>query len=223
MVDQAYGQLQARILGGQYEPGEHLNEVSIADEFGISRLPVREALQRLAYEGLVEQIPRRGSFIPRLDVRKASNVLDVIGSLLALGARKAAANASEEDLESMRSGLDAVQQAIEQDPSAGYPHQVFDLHAEVVKFASNPVLESVLEGLDNQVQLIRRHGPSKPSTSGAATAWEEHVAILDAIEQRDPRLAAQRSEHHLEMVKQRLLAEWSPPRSSEATEKEPEG
>lgn len=175
----------------------------------MSRLPVREALQRLAFDGLVEQIPRRGSFIAQLNADKAANVLDIIGALLALAARSAASTATASDLARMRSQLEAVKDAMQTTAATAYPHEMYDFHADLVTLSGNPVLKNSLEPLDNQVQLIRRHRPSHSSALVAMSAWKEHAAILEAIEQRDAQLAAERSVQHLERVKQRLLSSLS--------------
>ena len=109
--DQIYESLLQRILEGGLPPGTRLVETKLAEQFRSSRLPIREALQRLAGERLVEIEPRRGTLVARLDPDRTSEIIDIIGVLRALAASKAAEKATVADLERMRAGLEKVKEA----------------------------------------------------------------------------------------------------------------
>ena len=205
ITDQAYDYIRNAILTGDLTAGIHLNEGRLAEETGTSRLPIREALQRLSYEGLVELQPRRGAFVASLGRSAAAETLDITGALLGLAVVRTVEFASGDDVCKMRARHDEVRALIESATTVGYPHHVFDLHLAIVAAAEAPLLAGLLEQLGTQIKLIRLHSPLKATAADGLTAWEEHDRILRAIEARDAEAARIATVEHLHNVKRRLL------------------
>ncbi len=97
LTDQAYRRLEERIVTLRLEPGAVLSEAGLAQELGIGRTPVREALQRLAGEGLVTIMPRRGVLVSPINVAHQMQLLELRRELERLVARTAAARASQDE------------------------------------------------------------------------------------------------------------------------------
>ncbi len=96
LTDRAYRELEERIVTLQLEPGEVLSEARLSESLGIGRTPVREALQRLAREGLVVVLPRRGVLVSEFNVHSQLRMVEVRREIERLMARSAAARASDE-------------------------------------------------------------------------------------------------------------------------------
>ena len=102
LTDRAYRELEERIVTLQLEPGEVLSEARLSESLGIGRTPVREALQRLAREGLVVVLPRRGVLVSEFNVQSQLRMVEVRREIENLMARSAARRASEEERERFR-------------------------------------------------------------------------------------------------------------------------
>ena len=111
LTDRAYGELEERIVTLQLEPGAVLSETTLAQQLGIGRTPVREALQRLAREGLVVIFPRRGILVSEIDVKRQLTLLEVRRELERLMAAKATQRASDAEREYFLAIADGMEQA----------------------------------------------------------------------------------------------------------------
>jgi DNA-binding GntR family transcriptional regulator len=111
LTEQAYRQLEERIVTLQLKPGEFLSEYALAEGLGIGRTPIREALQRLAREGLVTILPRKGVLVSETDPRKQLLVLEVRRELERLLARLGAQRASEAQRVRLRAIADGMDRA----------------------------------------------------------------------------------------------------------------
>ena len=115
LTDRAYVALEEMICTLQLEPGEVLSEGALSETLGIGRTPVREALQRLAREGLVTVLPRRGVLVSEFNVKKQLRMLEVRRELERLMARSAASRATSEE----RACFEAVARAMQESVDAG--------------------------------------------------------------------------------------------------------
>ncbi|MBI4240225.1 MAG: GntR family transcriptional regulator [Candidatus Rokubacteria bacterium] len=192
----AFDVLHEAIRLGQLPAGVRLNDVALARKLGVSRSPVREALKRLEYAGLVTVRPHRGTFVVNLTKKQVVDILDVKEYLEALAVRLAAANLSPEqinelrkafeDLEAKGAGL-AVDDYLLTEP--------FDFHVYVVEVSGNDRLISFMQTIHGQSRLIRlRLGLSKDR---ALVALEEHRAIFEAMAAGDADLAEERMRAHI--------------------------
>jgi len=111
LTDQAYGELEERIVTLQLEPGDVLSEATLAKQLGIGRTPIREALQRLACESLVVIFPRRGILVSQIDVKRQLMLLEVRRELERLMAAKATQRASDAEREHFLAIAEGMEQA----------------------------------------------------------------------------------------------------------------
>ncbi len=189
-----YDRLEEMIIRGGLEPGEHLVETDLADRLGVSRNPVREALQGLQRAGWVELRPRQGAFVRCPSVEEVDGFFRVRAVLEEESARAVARNATAADIEQLRLLLAAGDEAMER----GEEHGLVDInsrfHDEVARLAGNPVLAEFLAQLDRRLRWYFRPVVSRR----APDSWREHRALVDAFAQGDEELAARAMRHHVE-------------------------
>jgi len=196
LADIAFTKLVEAISAGEFAPGERLSEAEMARRFGISRGPLREALQRL--EGrLVNRKPRVGVHLIELSRESLGELFVIREALEGIAAREAARKMRKSEVQSLERMLGRHAQ----DPalasgSAYRQRSDDDFHAVIVKAARNRQLEEMLfEHLYYQLRLYRYRSSVTPGR--AAAAFEEHVQIVDALKAGDPERAEAKMRQHV--------------------------
>lgn len=194
-MEQARQIIKRLILNGTYRPGDRLKEAEIARDLGISRSPVREAVMNLASEGLIKLHPQRGAFVRDFGLREVQELFEVREAVEVQAVRLAAERAGKQDFAKLRKFLDATERALEKNeanpdglrgrpPANPYPVDL-DFHTEVSRLAKNERLAQYVVEINTQLQLARvKSTISRPGR--AREAYEEHVAIYEAIKSGDP-------------------------------------
>lgn len=185
--------LRDRILHGEVAPGERLNEVEIAGELGVSRGPIREALQRLASDGLVELQAHRGAFVRRLGPAEVRDLFEVRMALETTAARLAAQRATDGQLADLDALVHAGAEPI------GHADVRFqgarDLHARLAEATGNPALAAHLTLVNQELRLLRTRSGEVPARAEHAVA--EHAEIVAAVRAGDADGAAAAMKAHL--------------------------
>lgn len=205
-------EIERVILGGEYMPGDRINEKELALRFGISRGPVREALRSLESSGLIEQVPNRGVFVRRLTAAQAADIYDVRAFLFSLAGRLLAIRASDEEIAQLRGFVAAMDEAIARDDFDSYVRENFALHEFIVARAGNPVLAGQYLALIKQLRLYRARNLMLRESMQASN--KEHHAMVEAIAAHDPDRAQATHLDHVATAKQRLM---SSPKLTDAT------
>lgn len=205
-TDVVYNALREAILDGVLAPGTWLREETLAREFGVSRTPVREALQQLRREGLVDDSPHQGVFVGRLTVEDILAIYVVRESLEGLAARLAALRATSKDCASLQWIVDQMREA-EHAPSV-LAELNLRFHAEIRRIAGNAYLDRFLTQIEH---AIRRFGQTTLTYPGRPRqAIEEHQAIVTAISAGDAERAEAEAIHHMHAAREirlRMLVE----------------
>lgn len=192
--DQAYVELRERIIEGQYPAGHRLVEREIAEELGVSRIPVREAMQRLETEGFVAIQPRKGAVVADFGPEDARHFFAVRESLEALAAGLAATHASDAELRALERIVERSRRAAE----AGRLREAValnaDFHQQIVDMSGNPLLKDLMTPLDGRLRRLFRL-TSTPE-DGAAMCGE-HERLYAAIASRDAEQAAELARRHV--------------------------
>ena len=203
----AYVHLRGAILAGSLLPGARISEPGLAQKLGISRTPVREALQRLAQEGLVELLPGRGARVRVLSGDEVREVYEVWALLEGEAAALAAQNATEAELDWLERLL------LEPDtlPAQAYGQQMqldFNFHTALVEAAHNKTLVRIYTDLRSSLTLIRSF---QQTLSQQPRTRQQHWAILSALRAHNPVLARQAAQAHVlyfrDLVVQSLQAQ----------------
>jgi DNA-binding GntR family transcriptional regulator len=182
-------------------PGTKLAEQKIADIFKVSRTLVRQALNQLSRDQLVTLEPGRGARVARPSVDEARQVFEVRRMLEGALIRRAAAELSPGQVSELRAHLKAEQAAVRRTDISGRTRLLADFHVVVAGMLGNDVLAGMLGELVSRSSLIALMYQSADS---AEHSFEEHVAIVDAIERRDARAAVKLMAGHLHNVERNL-------------------
>jgi DNA-binding GntR family transcriptional regulator len=206
LAQQVYEHLRERILANTYPPEVPLPEEALAAEFQVSRVPVREALRRLAAEGLVTLTPRQGAVVSSLSPKQFLDAYRVREALETLAIRLATPRITSDDL----AELDRLQEEMRRQAATGNVAAFFAanaaFHLLLVDRADNADLTTIYAGLLDRLRRYRT--PSLDLRGGLARSIDEHQAILDAVRAGDAEAAARLLAEHIE-VPQRALEEAS--------------
>lgn len=197
-------EIERVILGGEYAPGDRINEKELAIRFGVSRGPIREALRSLEASGLVEQFRNRGVFVRRLSAEQAADVYDVRAVLFALAGRLMAARATDEEIVRLQSFVAAMDEAVAKGDCKTYLQENFAFHEFIVVNAGNMVLAAQYRSLVKQLTLYRARNLTIADSMRSSN--EEHREMVGAIAAHDQTRAEAAHLKHVMTAKQRLMA-----------------
>jgi len=193
--------LREAIVKGNIKPGEKLNEPRLADQYQVSRGPLREAIRRLVAMRLVRHIPHVGATVVTLDQQSIVELYEVRGALEGKAAALAASNMSDEEITKLRDLLEIHRQHFEN--NAGEYMQAegdFDFHYQIIKGSGNALLTNQLcEELYHLIRMFRFQTSRFKARSNRALI--EHEQLIYAIEQRDSELAEMLMRKHIARAK----------------------
>ncbi|MBC8128751.1 MAG: FCD domain-containing protein [Rhizobiaceae bacterium] len=197
-------EIEGMILRGALPVDARINELQLAETFGVSRSPVRDALRALEAAGLVEAVPNRGLFLRRVDLARAVEVYGVRAALFGYAGQLVAELASEQDIASLRLLHAEMEEAAVAHRFEAYFPLNFAFHDAIVAASGNSVLASQYRALVKQLRLLR--GRNLMSGDTLAVSHREHQRIIDAFDARDPQEAYSACFDHVERGRLRLLA-----------------
>jgi GntR family transcriptional regulator of gluconate operon len=170
--------LRLAIISREFAPGEHLRELPLAQRFGVSRVPVREALIRLAHEGLVRGEPRRGAFVVGMSLADVREVYDVRTLLEVRASRLAAKSATSENIGNLRRIIKEFNREAKKGNSEVLAAVDIAFHREIVMSAHHRRLTATWEPLSGIIQTILMI-TNEHSTK--ARIMSAHRPLVDAI------------------------------------------
>lgn len=147
LAEQISQYLSDKIIRLELKPGERILESRMAEELGVSRSPIREALRILEGSRMVELIPRRGARVTEVSESHVEWLYEVLRELYGLVARKAVENGSEEDILKIRAALKKIEEGAEKGDVAGYFDGIFEYAEAGMKAAKNPLLQQIITAL----------------------------------------------------------------------------
>jgi DNA-binding GntR family transcriptional regulator len=188
LKDRIYGELRAAILDVDVyaDRGEHrLDERQLSQQLGVSRTPVREALQRLEHEGLVVSLPRRGTFVARKTKQEIIETITAWAALESMAARLATLHGSDAEIRRLREmfgefaeGQGQVQARIDE-----YSETNLRFHQAILRMGKSQVLDRLADNLLLHMRSIRKHTIGERDR--AERSIIDHMHIIEALEARD--------------------------------------
>src|ERR1700758_4167518 len=160
-----------------------LDERSLAEEFGISRTPVREAMAQLEREGFVRSVPRRGVYVVRKSKREVIELITAWAALEGMAARLITQNASDEEIASLRRMFATFEDGKIRAHLDEYSEINIEFHQTIVQLSRNTVLIQLAENLFTHMRMIRRKTIGEKDR--ADRSIRDHMHIIEALEGRD--------------------------------------
>jgi DNA-binding GntR family transcriptional regulator len=200
--DQAYDVLLEMILDLRLPPGAMVNEQQIATEIGFGRMPVREAIARLAGDRFITVMPRRGNFVTALSLEDVLDMFEAREAIECGVAHIAARRAGDEDLATLRHLIATAEKAREGDVAETYLRDDQEIHAFLVHMINNSLLQDAADRLlQHNLRFWRSYWSTRPAQHSSMLS---HADLLAALEARDPVAAEQAMREHIVSSRQLL-------------------
>jgi len=199
---QIYESLRAQIISGRRVPGERLVESDIARGLSVSQAPVRDALKRLAHEGLVLHLPRRGNFVASISEEEAKRTYLVREPLEEVAAREFCAHAGPHAIRALEDAFREMERAA----ADGDPVRLIDadvtFHRLIWESGQNPVLPRIFPMIESAIRkftMISNRLYFDPHEIAAS-----HAPLLESLREGDPEIAAAVHRAHVRAVWERI-------------------
>lgn len=190
-----YHKIREDILNGRYNNNDELREVSIGEELGVSRTPVREAFRQLELEGLIQIVPNKGAYVTGITVKDVKDIYMIRSKLEGLAARWAVSNISDALMEEMEENI----YLSEFHASKGHSEQMSELdnrfHEILYEACGSKMLEHQLREYHEYVLRVRRKTLAQNKRGAEST--EEHKRIMEAIKEKDADTAEKTANEHI--------------------------
>ena len=187
-ADQIAEAIEGLIFSGAFADGDRLDEIRLADRFGVSRTPIREAFARLALSGLVEAIPRRGVFVRQPGPVELMDMFEVLAEFEGICGRLAATRITDAALAQLNAANVACRATVQANDTDGYYRENERFHHIIYRHAGNAFLESETARLHRRLKPFRR--VQLQVRGRLAQSMAEHEAIVQALTDADPDRAA---------------------------------
>lgn len=195
--------LREAIINGILKPGERLMELQLAEQMGVSRTPVREAIRKLELEGFVVMVPRKGAYVSGISVKDIVDIFEVRAALESLAAGLAAERITEEELDELEKVLFQIAAASAKESIDIVAEKDAGFHEILFQASRNQRLVNMITHLQEHIQRFRTTSLSVPGRTKHAI--EEHKNIVDAIGERNVELAQALAREHVENAEQNFL------------------
>jgi GntR family transcriptional regulator, rspAB operon transcriptional repressor len=191
-----YQELRADIVAMRRKPGEPISEKEISGAYGVSRTPVREAVLRLADEGLIEIFPQSGTYVGRIPLSVLPDAIIVRKALEEAAARYAAERATPDQIAALQVLIERQRVLAAAADSDNFHAADEEFHAAIAEVAGHPRIWSVIQQVKVRIDRYRRI--TLPTLGRMTRVVEEHGAIVAAIEAHDPERAVRMMRFHLD-------------------------
>ena len=201
--DQVLEEIERLILSGELRPGDNLKEKVLAEKWGVSRAPIREACRVLQQAGLVDIIPNRGVLVRKVSLRDVLHLFDIRAVLWRLAAREATQNVTHRHLIYLEELIVQMDSVIDRKDSDSYLQHNTEFHDTIVVLSNNRPLVRLQRDLFIQARLFRRESLSRDFDMRQRN--EDHRLLVEAMRCGDSEEAGRISEAHVMQSKERFI------------------
>lgn len=198
--DVVFENLRTAILEGNLKAGKRLMEVQLAEQLGVSRTPIREAIRKLELEGLVVMLPRKGAYVANMSFKDLIDVLEIRASLEGLAASLASERLRDEDIVELERVAKEFEKSVRETDIDEVLKKDVEFHEKIFLMANNKKLYHLITSLWEQVHRFRVTYVSNYDAS--LSLVDEHNRILEAIKSGDSELAKKYATEHIELAEQ---------------------
>lgn len=193
VVQQVYGSLRSAIASGQYPLGQKLVEAHLAEELGVSRGPLREALRRLGEEGLVVHLPRRGTFVREFSLKDLVDISNLRGAVETVAAREIVRRRAP--LESAAQLNDELENVAHADQRTAFIAHDLRFHEELCRISGNAYVTDAFRALSAQIRMAMAF--DERSSEELSATVGEHRKLLRVLRGKDELAAATAVQLHV--------------------------
>ena len=191
-------QLIDDIINGRLAPGSRITETRLAQQFGVSQAPVREALRDLELFGFVVSSPFRGTQVRKISTDDLLEMYPLRAAIEGVAAREAASRVDEATLKKLEKLIGTMRAAAEHGDGAAHAHADFSFHEAIIKAAGNRMLEHVWQTMRLATTTFVTHAMTQLTHRTLHEIGERHIPVLAALRARDPRRAEAEMRRHIE-------------------------
>lgn len=207
ITNTVYEVLRNHIIDQTFTPGQQLQVIELAERFGVSRTPVKDALGTLSAEGLVKIIPRRGTFVSDMGPTDIAETYQVRQALELAAGESLVASLTPEKLDRLKQALRELELAANSDDIEQHIQKNFAFHDLFVELAGNRKLLKMYRSLKAPIQIARIHYRSPNWKKRLGHERREHRAIVVALEENDAAALAFAIIAHLSRARESLVAD----------------
>lgn len=198
--DVVFENLRTAILEGNLKAGQRLMEVQLAEQLGVSRTPIREAIRKLELEGLVVMLPRKGAYVANMSFKDLIDVLEIRASLEGLAASLASERLRDEDIVELERIEKEFEKSVREANIDNVLKKDVEFHEKIFLMANNKKLYNLTTSLWEQVHRFRVMYVSNYNAS--LSLVDEHNKILEAIKEGHSESAKKYATEHIELAEQ---------------------
>jgi len=201
--DIVFQKLREAIITGKMGPGDRLMEIKLANEMGVSRTPVREAIRKLETEGLVIMNARKGAVVAPINEGVMKEILEIRKALESLACQLVAAKAHPEDIQRLRDINAAMRKAIDEGDIETITERDVEFHETITALAANSHLTSMLDQIKEHLYRYRLEFIKELKNKYVLA--DEHDRLVDALETKNAKAAGREIEKHIELQERYII------------------
>lgn len=201
--DVVFNTLRKAILTGELKPGEHLMEIHLANQLGVSRTPIREAIRKLELEGLVIMIPRRGALVAQITEKDLKDVLEVRRALDALCAELACERITQEEKQQLKAACEEFEKATGTGDATTIAAADVKLHEIIIEATGNQRLIQMIKNLSDQMYRYRFEYIKEKDQHN--NLIKEHRMIYESIINNNKEQAAKAAKVHIDNQEKSII------------------
>ena len=194
--DFVYYEIKTQIMDSILKPSQAINEIALASKLGISRTPIREALQRLELEELISRQPNGRLKVAPISIQEAKEIYQVRGILEGLVAREAAIKVTENDIQKLQMFTNLLMEAAEYHRWEDVVNYGSEIHSILYQISGNGTVVKILKNMNDKISRYRRIGPKESATRSKQAALE-HKELTVTIIERDSEKAERLMKKHI--------------------------
>ncbi|HER24593.1 MAG TPA: GntR family transcriptional regulator [Candidatus Atribacteria bacterium] len=204
LSQKVYQVLKTEIIKGSLKPGTKLLENKMAEQLGVSRTPLREALKELAAEGFVKMTPNQGMMVSRFSIKDIQEVLQIRSILEGLAARLAAELIKKEEIKELEKYLKKMEFYTNKDDVLSFSEMDAEFHELILDICRNNRLIRLRKNISDHTHRYRIRSLGIPER--LKYSLKEHQEIIEALKRKNPKQADRLSQKHIKNVLENLLA-----------------
>lgn len=202
--DLVFQVLKEAIITEELKPGERLMEVQLAEDMGVSRTPVREAIRKLELEGLVSMVPRKGAYVADISIKDAAEVFEIRWALEGLAASLASERITDGEIKKLEKALKDIEKAAKKGDTKTIIKKDAEFHNILFNSTRNGRLAQIINNLKEQIYRFRVESFRNPKRF--KNTIQEHKAIIEAIKERNSQKAEEITKIHIRKAEDNVLS-----------------